>query len=127
MAFCRRRSSARTATVGAACNEREARSYVKRKASYWDEDIKESRQKRKSGHSDQQSSEVHNQQPSAQSSTDAPTTGNTQFSDMTVRQLKDELRQRNAEGFNKKNKAELLKQLEEISQGENVSMNTNLN
>ena len=46
---------------------------------------------------------------------------------MTVRQLKDELRQRNAEGFNKKNKAELLKQLEEISQGENVSMNTNLN
>ena len=39
---------------------------------------------------------------------------------MTVKQLKDELKKRNAKGFNNKNKAELIKQLEEICQWENT-------
>ena len=106
-------------------HEREARTYVKRKEVYWNEEIKESRKKRAKSHSDLQSSEVHNQEPSMQSITDAPPAGNTDFSNMTVRQLKEELKKRNAKGFNKKNKAELIKQLEEISQGENVPIDTN--
>ena len=44
---------------------------------------------------------------------------------MTVRQLKEELTKRNAKGFNKKNKAELIKQLEEFSQGGYVPLDTN--
>ena len=33
---------------------------------------------------------------------------------MTVKQLKDELKKRNAKGFSNKNKTELIKQLEEF-------------
>lgn len=101
-----------------------AHSYVKRKESYWDGEIKESRQKRNKSHSHLQSSEVHDQQ-SYTCSTNVPATGNTEFSKMTVHQLRDELKKRNATGFSKKNKAELIKQLEEICQGENVPINTN--
>ena len=71
-----------------------------------------------------QSSEVHDQQSST-CSNDAPATGNAEFSKMTVHQLRDELKKRNATGFSKKNKAELIRQLEEMCQGENVPINTN--
>ena len=43
----------------------------------------------------------------------------TDFSKMTVKELKNELKQRNAKGFSQKTKAELIKQLEEICQQEN--------
>jgi len=38
---------------------------------------------------------------------------------MTVKELKNELKQRNAKGFSQNNKAELIKQLEEICKQEN--------
>jgi len=37
---------------------------------------------------------------------------------MTIKELKNELKQRNAKGSSQKNKAELIKQLEEICQQE---------
>ena len=60
-----------------------------------------------------QSSDVHDQQSST-CSTDAPVTGNTEISNMAVHQLRDELKRRNAKGFSKGNKLELIKQLQEI-------------
>ena len=60
-----------------------------------------------------QSSEVQNEQPPTQS-----TSLNTDFSKMTVKELKNELKQRNAKGFSQNNKAELIKQLK-ICQQEN--------
>ena len=41
------------------------------------------------------------------------TSTDTSCSHMTVKQLKDKLKKRNAKGFSSKNKAELIKQLEE--------------
>ena len=75
--------------------EKDACSYVKRKESYCHEEIKESRRKRDKRPSHLQSSDVHDQQPST-CSTDAPATGNTEFSNMAVHQLRDELKRRNA-------------------------------
>ena len=57
----------------------------------------------------QQPSEAQNEQPPAQS-----TSSDTDFSKMTVNELKSELKQRNAKGFSQINKAGLIKQLEEI-------------
>jgi len=62
----------------------------------------------------QQPSEAQNEQPPTQS-----TSSDTDFSKMTVKELKNELKQRNAKGFSQNNKAELIKQLEEICKQEN--------
>ena len=97
-------------------HEREVRKYTKRKESYWDVEIKEARKRAKNHLTEhlQQSSEVQNEHPPTQS-----TSLNTDFSKMTVKELKNELKQRNAKGFSQKNKAELIKQLKEICQQEN--------
>lgn len=88
--------------------EKDACSYVKRKESYWHDEIKESRRKRDKRPSHLQSSDVHDQQSSTCS------TGNTEFSTMAVHQLRDELKRRNAKRFSKENKFELIKQLQKI-------------
>ena len=93
--------------------EKDACSYVKRKESYWHDEIKESRRKRDKRPSHLQSSDVHDKQSST-CSTDAPATGNTEFSNMAVHQLRDELKRRNAKGFSKENNFELIKQLQKI-------------
>ena len=41
-------------------------------------------------------------------------------SKMTIKELKAELKRRNAQGFSQKNKSELLKQLQEICQEEHI-------
>lgn len=92
-------------------HEREVRNYTKRKESYWNVEIKETRKRAKINLTE------HLQQPS-----EAPTqstSSDTDFSKMTVKELKNELKQRNAKGFSQKNKAELIKQLEEICKQEN--------
>ena len=95
-------------------HEREVRNYTKRKESYWDVEIKENRKKARVNLSQdplQQSIEAQNEHPLPES-----ITTDTSCSYMTVKQLKDELKKRNAKGFNNKDKAELIKQLEEICQ-----------
>jgi len=100
-------------------HEREACGYVKRKSTSWDEEITRTRQKRHKSHSNQQSSEGQVEQPS--SSQPEPTSLNTpDFSKMTLKELKNELKLRNAKGFSKKNKVELIQQLEEICQQGNI-------
>lgn len=84
-------------------HEREAHSYVKRKESYWDGEIKKSRQKRNKSHTHLQSSEVHDQQFYT-CSTNAPATGNTEFSKMTVHQLRDELKKKMLQASARKTK-----------------------
>ena len=95
-------------------HEREVRNYMKRKESYWDVKIKENRKKARVNLGQdplQQSIEAQNEHPLPESiATD------TRCSYMTVKQLKDELKKRNAKGFSNKNKTELIKQLEEICQ-----------
>lgn len=90
--------------------EREARSYVKRKNTYWDEEIKEKRQNKRKSQGNQQSSEADPELHTSQSmSLTEP-----DFDKMTIKELKNELKQKNAKGFSQKNKAELIKQLKEI-------------
>ena len=86
-------------------HEREVRMYTKRKESYWDVKIKEARKRAKSHLTEhlQQSSEAQNEQPPTQS-----TSLNTDFSKMTVKELKNELKQRNANVSVKKTKLSLL-------------------
>lgn len=97
-------------------HEREVRNYTKRKESYWNVEIKEARKRAKINLTEHlpQPSEAPNEQPPTQS-----TSSDTDFSKMTVKELKNELKQRNAKGFSQKNKAELIKQLEEICKQEN--------
>ena len=93
-------------------HEREVRSYTKRKESYWDVEIKGNRKKAREHFSQdprQQSSEAQNEHPPSMS-----TSTDNDFSHMTVKQLKEELKKRNAKGFSNKNKIELIKQLQEI-------------
>ena len=92
-------------------HETEVRNCTKRKESYWDIEIKEARKQAKNHLTEhlQQPSEAQNEQPPTQS-----TSSDTDFSKMTVKELKNELKQRNTKGFSQKNKAELIKQLEEI-------------
>lgn len=97
-------------------HERDARVYVKRKEAYWDEEIKQTRQKRnKSHHSNQELTEAQIEHPNTEQSS-------TNNDKMTINELKIELKQRNAKGFSHKNKAELIKQLEEICQGEKTQI-----
>ena len=87
---------------------------MKRKESYWDVEIKENRKKARVNLSQdplQQSIEAQNEHSLPES-----TTTDTSCSHMTVKQLKEELKKRNARGFSNKTKAELIKQLEEICQ-----------
>lgn len=97
-------------------HERDARVYVKRKEASWDEEIKQTRQKRnKSHHSNQKLTEAQIEHPNTEQSS-------TNNDKMTIKELKIELKQRNAKGFSHKNKAELIKQLEEICQGEKTQI-----
>ena len=97
-------------------HERDARVYVKRKEASWDEEIKQTRQKRnKSHHSNQELTEAQIEHPNTEQSS-------TNNDKMTIKELKIELKQRNAKGFSHKNKAELIKQLEEICQGEKTQI-----
>jgi len=102
-------------------HEREVRNYTKRKErrereSYWNVEIKEARKRAKINPTEhlQQPSEAQNEQPPTQS-----TSSDTDFSKMTGKELKNELKHRSANGFSQKNKAELIKQLEEICKPEN--------
>lgn len=117
MGFCRRCSgTGRKAEVELRNHERDARVYVKRKEAYWDEEIKQTRQKRnKSHHSNQELTEAQIEHPNTEQSS-------TNNDKMTIKELKIELKQRNAKGFSHKNKAELIKQLEEICQGEKTQI-----
>jgi len=72
-------------------HEREARVYLKRNNTYWDEGIKEARQKRHRSHSYEQSSETDQLEPpnlSQPTNPDYP-----EFSKMTIGELKAELYQ----------------------------------
>ena len=87
---------------------------MKRKESCCDVEIKENRKKARVNLSQdplQQSIEAQNEHPLPES-----TTTDTSCSHMTVKQLKEELKKRNARGFSNKTKAELIKQLENICQ-----------
>ena len=100
-------------------HEREVRNYTKRKESYWDVEIKEARKRAKNHLTEhlQRPSEAQNEQPPTQS-----TCSDTDFSKMTVNELKSELKQRYAKGFSQKNKAGLIKQLEEIYKQEHQQL-----
>lgn len=50
------------------------------------------------------------------------TSSDTNFSQMTVKELKEELKKKNAKGFSNENKAELIKQMEEICQRESMEL-----
>ena len=50
------------------------------------------------------------------------TRNDTNFSQMTVEELKEELNKKKAKGLSNKNKAELMKQLEEICQRERIDL-----
>ena len=97
-------------------HEREVRNYMKRKESYWNVEVKEAQKRAKINLTEhlQQPSEAQNEQPPTQS-----TSSDTDFSKMTGKELKNELKHRSANGFSQKNKAELIKQLEEICKPEN--------
>ena len=73
-------------------HEREARNYTKCKESYWQTEIKENRKRAKANLSRehlQQSSEAQTEHPPTQS-----TSTDTDFSQMTVRELKEELKKK---------------------------------
>ena len=98
-------------------HEREARSYEKRKSTYQDEEIKQTRQKNRKSQSNQQPSEAQIEPDPTQ-----PTTlTDPDFSKMSIKELKNELKKRNAKGFSQKNKVELIKQLKEICEQGSVT------
>lgn len=84
--------------------EREVRSYVKRKPTYWDEEIREKRQNKRKSQGNQQSSEadpeLHTSQPTSLTEPD--------FEKMSVKELKNELKQKNGKGFSHKKKLNSL-------------------
>jgi hypothetical protein len=123
--------------------ERLPRSYEKKDDRYWESDIRENRKKRKRVSVEQQINEasVENQtnadisSPGSGPIPEAPLTANlsmgtstspsaststsssiVDFSRLNIKQLRQELKNRNAKGFSRKNKAELIEQLKQIQE-----------
>lgn len=87
----------------------------KTNASYWEGEIKEKRQKRKRVSLETQSpatSEEHDVSENVPSG--SSTIGTIDYSAMTISALRQELRNRNARGYSRKNKAQLTEQLKQL-------------